>query len=66
LALTTTYQNNKAIIKLGSSMTRSQAPSWTQVGSKLLTQWNCEELGTRSQLLALEGVEGRVEAPEWD
>jgi hypothetical protein len=44
----------------------SQVPNYTQVGSKLVSQRNCEKLGARSQLLALEGVEGRAEALRWD
>jgi hypothetical protein len=43
-------------------MTRSQVPIKTQEGSKLLKQRNCEELGACSQLSALKGVEGLVEA----
>jgi len=38
----------------------------SQVGSKLVKQWNCLELGAHSQLSALKGVEGRVDAPGWD
>ncbi len=49
-----------------SNLTRSQVPCWTQVGSKLVKQRNCLELGARSQLLALKGVEGRAEALGWD
>jgi len=47
-------------------VTRSQVPCWTQVGSKLVTQRHCLELGARSQLSALKGVEGRAEASGWD
>jgi len=47
-------------------MTSSQVPSQAQDGPKLLKQRNCEELGAHSQLSALEGVEGCVEAPRWD
>jgi hypothetical protein len=47
-------------------MTRSQVPSWTQDGPKLFKQRNCEERGAHSQFLALEGVEGHVEALGWD
>jgi len=45
-------------------MTCSQVPSYIEDGPKLLKQWNCEKLGARSQLSALEGVKGRVEAPK--
>ncbi len=38
----------------------------SQVGSKLVKQWNCLEFGAHSQLSALKGVEGRVDAPGWD
>jgi hypothetical protein len=47
-------------------MMRSQVPCWTQVGSKLVKQHNCLELGARFQLSALKGVEGHAEAPRWD
>ncbi len=40
-----------------------QAFCQTQDESKRVKQRNCLELGARSQLLALEGVEGRDEAP---
>ncbi len=45
---------------------RSQVPCWTQVGSKLVKQQNCLELGARSLLSALKGVEGCAKAPGWD
>jgi hypothetical protein len=47
------------------SVTCSQVPCWTQVGSKLIKQRNCLELGAHSQLSALKGVEGRAKAPGW-
>jgi hypothetical protein len=47
-------------------LTRSQDPSWTQVGSESVKQRNCLELGARSQLSALKGVEGHAETPGWD
>jgi hypothetical protein len=37
-------------------------PSWVQV----VKQRNCLELGARSQLSALKGIEGCAEAPGWD
>ncbi len=37
-------------------------PRWALVSK----QRNCEDLRARSQLSALKGVEGRVEAPGWD
>jgi hypothetical protein len=47
-------------------MMHSQVPCWTQVGSKSVKQRNCLELGARSQLSALKGVEGRAKALRWD
>ncbi len=49
-----------------SSMTHPQVPCQTQNGSKNAKQQNCLELGARSQLLALERVEGRAEVPGLD
>ncbi len=45
---------------------RSQVPYWTQVGSKLVKQWNCLEFEALSQLSALKRVEGRAEPLRWD
>ncbi len=39
---------------------------YTQNGSKNVKHRNCLELGARSQLSTLEGVEGRAEAPGLD
>jgi hypothetical protein len=47
-------------------MTHSQVPCWTQVGSKSIKQRNCLELKARSQLSALNGVEGHAKALRWD
>ncbi len=47
-------------------LTRSQVLCWTQVGSKLIKQQNCLELGACSQLSTLKGVEGCAEALGWD
>jgi hypothetical protein len=44
-------------------MTRSQVPNYTQDGSELLKQRDCEELGAHSRLSTLKGVEGRAEIP---
>jgi hypothetical protein len=44
----------------------SQVPSETQNGSKLLKQWNYEELRAHSQFSALKGVEGRAGTLGWD
>jgi hypothetical protein len=38
----------------------------SQVGSKLVKQRNCLELGAHSKLSALKGVEGHAEALGWD
>jgi len=48
------------------SLMCSQVPSQTQNRSMFFTQRNCEELGARSQLSALQGVEGRAKASRWD
>jgi hypothetical protein len=44
----------------------TQAPCYTQDESKWVKQRNCLKLRARSQLSALEGVEGRAEASKWD
>jgi len=54
------------VSSLTPKMTRSQVPSSTQNGPKLLKQWNCEKLEACFQLLALKGVEGRAKVPGWD
>jgi len=38
----------------------------SKMGLDFLKQRNCEDLRARSQLLALERVEGRAKAPGWD
>jgi hypothetical protein len=47
-------------------MTRTQAPCKTQDESKWVKQRNCLKFGARSQLSALEGVEGCAEASGLD
>ncbi len=47
-------------------LTHPQAPCQTQDEPKYVKQRNCLKLGACSQLLALEGVEGRVETPGLD
>ncbi len=47
-------------------LTRTKVPCQTQNEAKRVKQRNCLKLGARSQLSALEGVEGRAEALGWD
>jgi hypothetical protein len=59
-------QTKVVIFEKWLTMTRSQVPCWTQVGSKLVKQRRCLEFGAHSQLSTLKGVEGCAKVPRWN